>query len=78
MYVYNAPKYSREKKQKTTATGCKSSNNGFFFSTSFKGRCGGVTIGCLLGMLPLLFMNTNKDKDNKDKDKENDTETKKE
>lgn len=40
------------------------------------GRCGGVTIGCLLGMLPLLFMNTSgKDKDEK-KDKE--IETKKE
>ncbi|XP_034242526.1 uncharacterized protein LOC117646006 isoform X2 [Thrips palmi] len=35
------------------------------------GRCGGVTIGCLLGMLPLLFMN-------KDKDKENDAEATKE
>ncbi|KAK3924114.1 Transmembrane protein 65 [Frankliniella fusca] len=34
------------------------------------GRCLGVTVGCLLGMLPLLFIDTGKDKDKKDKKNE--------
>ncbi|XP_054257785.1 uncharacterized protein LOC128982799 isoform X1 [Macrosteles quadrilineatus] len=34
------------------------------------GRGIGVTIGCLLGMIPLLFMNNKDDKDKKNKDKE--------
>lgn len=37
------------------------------------GRVIGITIGCLVGMCPLLFMDTSKEKDkdkNKDKDKE--------
>jgi hypothetical protein len=42
----------------------------FRFSVSailFQGRALGVTVGCLLGMTPLLFLGKKKDESNEDK-----------
>lgn len=35
---------------------------------SFQGRILGITIGCLIGMTPLLFMDTDKDKKKKEEE----------
>lgn len=59
------------------------SDNLCFLFVIFQGKVIGVTIGCFLGMIPLLFFDHSKKKekkegDEKKDDKKDDTETKEE